>query len=189
VVVLLLPNLAVAALFVSVGVPLNVDGSGSGALGQLVGFDAGDQLTLLGLTDRSVWWWLAPVAAGVTLAAVTLVLVLRHDTLSAARREGFRFSAALAACAFWAALLTHASIALRSLAVAVAGIGSDGDAGFNPVLAALVTGVWALVVAVVVPQAARHTPSMVTREVRTRLGTAHALDPHPSSRPAGSTPT
>ncbi|MGY1711338.1 zinc-ribbon domain-containing protein [Geodermatophilus sp. SYSU D00758] len=167
-------NGALAGVLWSAGVPLDAEGSAtSGVLGELT--PSGSQsVDLITFTDASAWFWLAPVVLLAAMVVVAAALAVRHDTVEGARREGARFAAALAAVAFVAALLLRISVEGEGGVEEFGDLQATADASvlFNPFLAAVVLGVWGVVIGLLAPVVAARVPSGFVAGVRRRFGVA-----------------
>ena len=164
-----LPDGGLGGLLVTLGVPWTGTGGLRGTAGQVVRTATGDSVTLLSVTERSAWWWLAPVVLAVALVLAATVLAVRHDTLAGARRDALHFAGCFAALCAVAALL-----------VRIAGQGGSvygspsGALTFDPVAALLLGGLWALAAAVVAPQCAARLSGSMVQAVRHRFGSVPA---------------
>lgn len=182
---LALPNLALGTVLLTMGVPLRAEGSffGLGAGASDVSADAASStVSLLSLTERSALWWLAPVVLALVLVALAVVVVVRQHTLPAARREALRFAGCLAVLAAVAAMLLRISGSGSSSASSL--FSGEGSVLFNPVVAAVVAGLWGLAAAVAAPQVATKTSGSLVQGVRRRFGTAPPPAP-PTTAPSG----
>lgn len=177
--VLFMPNLALGSVLLTMGVPLHGGGE-LGTIGSEFG-SGGDSVTLLTLTEQSAWWWAAPVVLAAVLVAVTVVVVLRQHTLPGARFEALRVAGCYALLAFLAALLLRVAVSGNS---GILDQNGSLSASFNPVVSALVAGLWGLAAAVAAPQVATAIGRALVSGVRRRFGAAPlpqplAPPPHP----------
>ena len=161
-------NVALASVLWSAGVPLDMEGSSSTPIGQFTGAGE-DTLDLLTFTDESAWFWLAPVVLLAAMVFIAAALAVRQNTVEDARREGVRFAGALALVAFVATLLLR--IAAESEASEFDS-GADGSLMFNPLLAAVVLGIWGIVTGLLAPVVAAKLPGGFVMAVRRRFGAA-----------------
>lgn len=186
--VLALPNAALEAVLLTMGMPLTGKGSGSTSVGD-VGGSSSDHLTLLTLTEQSAWWWVAPVVLALTLTAAVVVILVRQHSLRDDRREGLRFAAWSAPTALVAALL---------LCIAGEGNGqllaSDVNGRFSilftPLVAAFAAVLWGVPAAVIGQQVATHAGSGQVGSDRRRFGAAAPAAPRPTppQQPCGDQP-
>ncbi len=169
-------NGALLSVLLSAGVPLDMEGSASIPITQFAPIGA-TSVDLFTFTDESAWFWLAPVALLAVTVLVATALAVRQNTIEDARREGARFAGALALVAFVATLL------LRVGAESEAGefdASADGSLMFNPLLAAVVLGIWGIVTGLLAPVVAAKMPSGFVMAVRRRFGAAP--DPVPPAQ-------
>lgn len=181
---LALPNVALGAVLLTMGVPLSGHGGASGlgsvtGIGQNFGSGSGS-VNLLTLTGRSAWWWAAPVVLAATLVVVAVALVVRQHTLPAARREALRFAGCYALVAFVAALLVRIG-ANGGGGLVESSVSGQFSVEFNPLVAAVAAGLWGLAAGVLAPQLASAAGGGFVQTVRRRFGTA----PAPTSQPVG----
>jgi hypothetical protein len=166
-------NGALLSVLLSAGVPLGMEGSASTPLAQFAP-SGSSSVDLLTLTDLSAWFWLAPIVLLAATLLVATALIVRQNTVEDARREGLRFAGALAVVAFVATLLLRIGADSETS-------GFDASAGgsvmFNPLLAAVVLGIWGLVTGLVAPVVATKVSSGFVMAVRRRFGAAG--DPPP----------
>lgn len=177
--VLALPNVALGAVLLTMGVPWSGSGSLSDFEGELgdLGSTATDSnsVSLLTLTEQSAWWWIAPVVLALTLVALAVVVVVRQHTLPSARREALRFAGCFAALAAAAALLLRVGGSFGAEFGDPGG--GEGTLSFNPFLAAFIAGLWGLAAAVAAPQAAGKVGGGIVHSIRGRFGTAASPPP------------
>jgi hypothetical protein len=133
---------------------------------------------MLTLTDDSAWFWLTPVVLLAAMLLVATALTVRQNTIEDARREGARFAGALALVAFVATLLLRFGAETEAAGFEGSVDGSaDGSIMFNPLLAAVVLGIWGIITGLLAPVIATKVPSGFVMAVRRRFGAA--VDPAP----------
>lgn len=175
--VLALPNIAISAVLIPLGVPLTLTG-GYGVLEEGTGLDllrgAEDDrsVSLFTLADESPWWWFAPLVAILVVLLVALAVMLRQQHVEAARREGFRFAGAFALVSFVCAVLARVAA------------GDDARLWHQPLLALVVTAAWGAAAALILPQVAGGLPTSLITGLRRLAGTASAPVVAPPSAPA-----
>ena len=170
-VVLVAGNGSLLTVLLSAGVPLGMEGSASnGPLGG-ISPTADQSVDLFTFTDMSAWFWLGPVVLLAAMVLVAAALAVRQNTIEDARREGFRFAGALAFCAFVATLLLRIGAESEAGELATE---AGGSVMFNPLVAAVVLGLWGVVTGLLAPVVAAKMPSGFVLAVRRRFGAADA---------------
>jgi hypothetical protein len=167
-------NGALLSVLWSSGVPLDMEGGASTPISEFAPSGSGS-VDLLTFTDESAWFWLAPVVLLAGMVLVTTALAVRQNTIEDARREGARFAGALALVAFAATLLLRIGFDGEAAEFDTA---ADGSLMFNPLLAAVVLGMWGIVTGLLAPVVATKVPSGFVMAVRRRFGAA--ADPVPT---------
>lgn len=176
-------NGALAAVLLSAGVPLSLDGGATTSILGGLGASGRRSIDLVTVADAEPRFWFAPAVLLLVLVAVATALALRQDSLADARREGFRFAGALAVLAFAAALLLRVTATSEGSALGVSGHG-EASATFDPFVAALVLVAWGVVAGLLAPAMAMRVPDGLVATVRSRFGTA-AAEPTAVTRSAG----
>ena len=166
-------NGALSSVLFAAGVPLNLNGTASSPLGEVTP-DGSDSVDLFTFTDGSGWFWLAPLVLLATMVLVATALAVRQNTIEDARREGFRFAGALALVAFLATLLLRIGFGGEA---GEFGVGADGSAMFNPIVAAFVLALWGVVTGLLAPVVAAKIGSGFVMNVRRRFGAAAPTPP------------
>ncbi|MGX5653263.1 streptophobe family protein [Geodermatophilus nigrescens] len=183
-------NGVLASVLWSGGVPLTMEGGLATSV--LGGFQrtASQSIDLTTITDVSAWFWLSPAVLLLVTLVIAMALAVRQNSVPAARREGLRFAAALAAVAFAAALLLRISVSSEGSAAGASG-SAGGTATFNPFLSAFIFTVWGAAAGLLAPLFAVWTPVVFVAFVRRRFGTADGAvaNGYAGPSPVGGTPS
>ncbi|MGX5653460.1 streptophobe family protein [Geodermatophilus nigrescens] len=173
-------NGVLASVLWSAGVPLSLEGGAATSVVDGFAPAASRDIDLFTFTDVSGWFWLAPVLLLVVALITAVALAVRQDSLPDARREGFRFAAALAAVAFCAALLLRISVSSGGSALGETA-SAGGTASFQPFVAVLVFAVVGIVAGLLAPLLAMRAPVGFITVIRRRTGTASQPAASPTS--------